>query len=58
MGDALGGAVIGVRVGTVHQTFVIDRLPNAELRLYDTRDQVNLDLVPGRLSPTGQKASV
>ena len=49
MGDALDGAVIGVRVGTVHQTFVIDRQLNAELRLYDTRDQVNLDLVPGRI---------
>ncbi|MEM8587533.1 MAG: transporter substrate-binding domain-containing protein [Pseudomonadota bacterium] len=47
--DALDGAVIGVQVGTIHQNFITDHLPNAELRFYDTQDQLNLDLVAGRI---------
>ncbi|MEM7442784.1 MAG: transporter substrate-binding domain-containing protein [Pseudomonadota bacterium] len=46
---ALDGAVIGVQVGTIHQNFITDHLPNAELRFYDSQDQLNLDLVAGRI---------
>jgi len=46
---ALDGAVIGVQVGTIHQNFLTDHLPNAEMRCYDTQDQLNLDLLSGRI---------
>lgn len=47
--EAMDSAVIGVQVGTIHQNFITDHLPNAELRFYDTQDQLNLDLMAGRI---------
>lgn len=46
---ALDGAVVGVQVGTIHQNLIEQELPGADLRFYDTQDQLNLDLVAGRV---------
>src|SRR3546814_10039850 len=47
--EALSGKVVGVQVSTIHQNFLQDEIPDAELKLYATQDQVNLDLADGRV---------
>src|SRR3546814_16685883 len=47
--EALSGKVVGVQVSTIHQNFLQDEIPDAELKLYETQDQVNLDLAAGRV---------
>lgn len=47
--DALSGKVIGAQAGTTQAEFVSNMLPAADLRLYPSQDEVNLDLASGRL---------
>jgi len=48
-GDGLKGKVVGVQRGTTHHDFMSKRMPNVELRLYGTQDEVYLDLEAGRI---------
>lgn len=46
---ALKGKKVGVQRGTIHQTFMEAKYPEADLVLYGSQDEVYLDLVNGRL---------
>lgn len=50
--SALEGLVIGAQRATTHSAFLEDNFPDAEIRLYDTQDNANLDLVAGRIDVT------
>lgn len=47
--DTLKGKAIGAQSGTVMAEFVQAKYPDAEVRLYPTQEEVNLDLASGRL---------
>ena len=46
---ALDGRAVGVQVATIHQNFLEQHVPGADIRFYDTVDQLNLDLAAGRV---------
>jgi len=46
---ALKGKAVGVQAGTTHAQYVTKRIPEADLRTYDTLDQMQIDLSVGRL---------
>jgi octopine/nopaline transport system substrate-binding protein len=46
---ALKGKTVGVQRSTIHQNFLEQKIPGIEVRLYDTVDDTNLDLVNGRI---------
>lgn len=46
---ALDGKTVGVQAGTTHAQFIAKRAPGADLRTYDTLDQMQIDLSSGRL---------
>ena len=45
----MAGKIIGVQSGTTQADFVEASYPSADIRLYPTQDEVNLDLASGRL---------
>jgi polar amino acid transport system substrate-binding protein len=45
----MAGKIIGVQSGTTQASFVEATYPSADIRLYPTQDEVNLDLASGRL---------
>jgi len=47
--EALKGKVIGAQSGTTQAEFIEATYPDADIRLYPTQDEVNLDLASGRL---------
>ena len=47
--DALDGKAVGVQVATIHQNFLEQEVPGAEIRMYDTQEQLNMDLTTGRI---------
>ncbi len=48
--SALDGKTIGVQTGTIHQNFLESGdVGNVKVRKYKTQDEVNLDLVAGRI---------
>ncbi len=47
--DVMKDKIIGAQSGTVMAEFVQAQYPDAEVRLYPTQDEVNLDLANGRL---------
>lgn len=53
----LGDIVVGVQVATIHQAFVSDVLEDIDVRLYDTQDLLNLDLMAGRVDAALADAS-
>ena len=46
---SLDGRKVGVQAGTTHAHFLEKRAPNAELKTYDTLDQMQIDLASGRI---------
>jgi len=52
--EGLAGKVIGVQVSTVHQAYVdaYFAATAAEVRLYQTQDEANQDLIAGRIDAT------
>jgi octopine/nopaline transport system substrate-binding protein len=46
---ALKGKSVGVQRSTIHQNFLDAKVPGAEVKLYDTQDDLNLDLQNGRI---------
>jgi len=47
--EALDGVVIGAQASTTQADFIEAQYPNADIRLYPTQDEVNLDLASGRI---------
>lgn len=47
--ESLSGKVIGAQSGTTMADFVTASYPDADVRLYPTQDEVNLDMVSGRI---------
>ena len=47
--DSLAGKVIGVQRASTYASLLEQRFPNAEVRLYDTVENHNLDLTAGRI---------
>lgn len=47
--EALKGRVIGAQSGTTQADFIAATYPDAEIKLYPTQDEANLDMVNGRL---------
>lgn len=47
--DSLKGLKIGVQRATIHENFARANFPGAEIIVYDTADNANLDLTGGRL---------
>ncbi|MDH6234954.1 octopine/nopaline transport system substrate-binding protein [Mesorhizobium soli] len=46
---SLDGKKVGVQAGTTHAHFLEKRVPGADLRTYDTLDQMQIDLATGRI---------
>lgn len=46
---ALAGKVIGAQSGTTQADFIEAAYPDADIRLYPTQDEVNLDMASGRV---------
>ncbi|EPE96108.1 transporter substrate-binding domain-containing protein [Rhizobium grahamii] len=53
----LDSKTIGVQTGTTHAHFVEKRLPNSTLKTYDTLDNMQIDLVSGRVDAAFADAS-
>jgi lysine-arginine-ornithine-binding protein len=47
--ESMNGLKIGVQRATVHENFARQNFPGAEIVVYDTADNANLDLTGGRL---------
>jgi lysine-arginine-ornithine-binding protein len=47
--EGLAGKVVGLQRGTIGQDFMEAEMPNVELKLYGTQDEVYLDASAGRL---------
>ncbi|WP_366554669.1 ABC transporter substrate-binding protein [Aquibaculum sediminis] len=47
--DTLSDMAIGVQRATVHENFLRDNFGDADIRVYATQDEANLDLVNGRV---------
>lgn len=47
--ETLKGKTIGAQAGTTQADYITAAFPDAELKAYPTQDEVNLDLVNGRL---------
>ncbi|SDR47298.1 ABC transporter substrate-binding protein [Pseudovibrio sp. Tun.PSC04-5.I4] len=47
--ETLAGKAIGAQAGTTQAQFAEEAYPDADIRLYPTQDEVNLDMVSGRI---------
>jgi polar amino acid transport system substrate-binding protein len=47
--EGLAGKIIGVQASTIHQDYAQTYFTGAEIRIYQTQDEANQDLVAGRL---------
>ena len=47
--EGLKGKVVGLQRGTIFQDYMEGEMPDVELKLYGTQDEVYLDLVAGRV---------
>jgi polar amino acid transport system substrate-binding protein len=50
--EGLAGKILGVQVSTVHQDYAQTHFPGAQIKLYQTQDEANQDLVAGRIDAT------
>ncbi|WP_323006071.1 transporter substrate-binding domain-containing protein [Pseudorhodobacter sp.] len=50
--EGLAGKILGVQVSTIHQDYVQTHFKDAEIKLYQTQDEANQDLVSGRIDAT------
>lgn len=50
--EGLAGKILGVQVSTVHQDYAQTHFSGAEIKLYQTQDEANQDLVAGRIDAT------
>lgn len=54
---ALDGKKVGVQAGTTHAHYLEKNVPNADLKTYDTLDQMQIDLASGRVDTAFSDAS-
>ena len=54
---SLDGKKVGVQAGTTHAHFLEKRVPGADLKTYDTLDQMQIDLATGRVDTAFADAS-
>nr|WP_319388158.1 ABC transporter substrate-binding protein [uncultured Cohaesibacter sp.] len=47
--DALKGMAIGAQSGTTQADYALAKYPDADIRLYPTQDEANLDMASGRI---------
>ncbi|HEX7390012.1 MAG TPA: transporter substrate-binding domain-containing protein [Acidiphilium sp.] len=47
--DGLKGKILGVQVSTISETYARKHFPNVQMKVYQTQDEVNQDLVDGRI---------
>ncbi|WP_342640068.1 transporter substrate-binding domain-containing protein [Rhodoligotrophos ferricapiens] len=47
--EGLKGKVLGVQVSTVHEAYAKKHFTDAEIKIYQTQDEANQDLVAGRI---------
>ena len=47
--EGLAGKIVGLQRGTIFQDFMEGEMPDVELKLYGTQDEVYLDLTAGRI---------
>ena len=50
--EGLEGKILGVQVSTIHQDYAQTHFSGAEIKLYQTQDEANQDLVAGRIDAT------
>ncbi|MBL4916203.1 transporter substrate-binding domain-containing protein [Szabonella alba] len=50
--EGLAGKILGVQVSTIHQDYAQTHFGDAEIKLYQTQDEANQDLVAGRIDAT------
>lgn len=50
--EGLSGKILGVQVSTVHEAYARKHFPDAEIKIYQTQDEANQDLVAGRVDAT------
>lgn len=50
--ESLAGKVIGIQASTIHQAYAQEYFKDSELRVYQTQDEANQDLVAGRIDAT------
>ncbi len=51
--DSLAGKIIGIQASTIHQAYANEHFGDAaEIRVYQTQDEANQDLVAGRIDAT------
>ncbi|MEY8843188.1 transporter substrate-binding domain-containing protein [Cribrihabitans sp. XS_ASV171] len=47
--ESLSGKILGVQAATIHQAYANEHFADAEIRVYQTQDEANQDLVAGRV---------
>lgn len=50
--ESLAGKILGVQASTVHQVYAQKYFTESEIRIYQTQDEANQDLVAGRIDAT------
>lgn len=50
--ESLADKVIGVQGSTIHQAYVEKHFPNSDVKLYQTQEEANQDLISGRIDVT------
>lgn len=50
--EGLAGKILGVQVSTIHQDYAQTHFSGAEIKLYQTQDEANQDLLAGRIDAT------
>ncbi|QPM92385.1 transporter substrate-binding domain-containing protein [Pseudooceanicola algae] len=50
--ESLSGKILGVQASTVHQAYAQKYFTDAEIRVYQTQDEANQDLISGRIDAT------
>lgn len=50
--EGLKGKILGVQVSTVHEAYARKHFPGATIKVYQTQDEANQDLVAGRIDAT------
>ena len=55
--EALAGKAVGAQSSTTQAEYIQKKYPNADIRLYKTQDEANLDMANGRLDLHGRRLS-
>ncbi|WP_407696769.1 transporter substrate-binding domain-containing protein [Sedimentitalea xiamensis] len=50
--ESLAGKIVGIQASTIHQAYAQEYFKDSELRIYQTQDEANQDLVAGRIDAT------